>query len=226
MKALAIDCAVSKLSISAKNEDKFVSCIYNIGMKQSENIVPAIDYVLKKIELTSSDLDYLTFTKGPGSFTGLRLSISALKAIELAYNKNLYGISSLKTYAFPFFEFDFPILSVIDANKDRFYASIYLNKTNILEDGDYTVDFLLEKLNSFEKILICGPGNHKFKKILEESNHKIKIFSPNFQGVPSEVLFSLIEEEIKNGLNPLNDYDGPLYLRASEAEIVHSQKKS
>lgn len=226
MKALAIDCAVSKLSISAKNDDKFVSCIYNIGMKQSENIVPAIDYVLKKIELNCSDLDYLTFTKGPGSFTGLRLSISALKAIELANNKKLYGISSLKTYAFPFFEFDFPILSVIDANKDRFYASIFFNNENILEDGDYTVDFLLEKLNSFEKVLICGPDNFKFKKILEESNQKIKIFSPNFQGVPSEILFSLTEKEIENGLKPLNDYDGPLYLRASEAEIVHSQKKS
>lgn len=229
MKALAIDCATSKLSISAKNDDeKFVSCIYNIGMKQSENIVPAIDFVLKKLGISTSDLDYLTFTNGPGSFTGLRLSISALKAIELAENKNLYGISSLKTYAFPFlkdFGEDFPILSVIDANKDRFYANLYVKNKIFVEDGDYPVDFLLEKLNSFEKILICGPDNQKFGEILKKSNEKIKIISPKIQCVPSEVLFLITEEEIKNGTKPLNDYDGPIYLRASEAEIVHSQKQ-
>ena len=96
MKALAIDCAVSRLTIAAKNEGKTCTCIYDIGMKQSEILVPSIEYVLSKVDLTSADLDYTVLTEGPGSFTGLRLGFSALKAIELAYNVPVYGISSLK----------------------------------------------------------------------------------------------------------------------------------
>ena len=49
MKALAIDSAVSKMTIAAKNDDKFVTLTLDIGMRQSEKILPAIDYVLKEI---------------------------------------------------------------------------------------------------------------------------------------------------------------------------------
>ena len=49
MNALAIDCAVSRLTISAKKDEKIVAVILDIGMKQSESLVPTIDYVLEKI---------------------------------------------------------------------------------------------------------------------------------------------------------------------------------
>ena len=54
MKALAIDSAVSRLTISAKNDDYFVSTIFDIGMKQSETLLPAIDYVLGKLNITEN----------------------------------------------------------------------------------------------------------------------------------------------------------------------------
>ena len=97
MNALAIDCAVSRLTISAKKDEKIVAVILDIGMKQSESLVPTIDYVLEKIELSPAELDYTVLTNGPGSFTGLRLAISAVKSINLAYNIPVYGISSLET---------------------------------------------------------------------------------------------------------------------------------
>ena len=102
MKALAIDCACSRLTVAAKNEDKTCTAIYDIGMRQSETLVPAIDFVLEKCSLAKNELDYTTLTIGPGSFTGLRLGISALKAIECSAGTPVYGISSLETYAFPY----------------------------------------------------------------------------------------------------------------------------
>ena len=47
MKALAIDCACSRLTVAAKNEDKSCTAIYDIGMKQSETLVPALDFVME-----------------------------------------------------------------------------------------------------------------------------------------------------------------------------------
>ena len=68
MKALAIDCAVTKLSVAAKNEGNTIKLTLDIGMKQSEKLLPAIDYVMKEAGLSAKDLDYTTVTLGPGSF--------------------------------------------------------------------------------------------------------------------------------------------------------------
>ncbi len=83
MKALALDTAISCIQIAAKNDDYLASLTLDIGMRQSEKLLPAIDYVLKQADLTPGDLDYTVLTQGPGSFTGLRLGFAALKAIEL-----------------------------------------------------------------------------------------------------------------------------------------------
>lgn len=224
MKALAIDCAVTRLVISAKNDDKICTSIFDIGMKQSEILVNAIDYALTKVDLSSADLDYTTLTIGPGSFTGLRLAISALKAIELAYDVPVYGISSLKTYEYSYIDFNLPILTGIDANKDKYYARISIDNSIFLEDGDYETSFIQEQIKDFEKIIIAGPDCDKLKEILQ-ANYPSKIFLTSKNSfVTTENLFELAEKEIAANNPPLKDYDGPVYLRASEAEIAKNAK--
>lgn len=223
MNALAIDCAVSRLTISAKKDEKIVAVILDIGMKQSESLVPTIDYVLEKIELSPAELDYTVLTNGPGSFTGLRLAISAVKSINLAYNIPVYGISSLETYTFPFKDLDFPIVSCIDAKKDRFYLNISQNNSLILEDGDYEIPFILEKLSNFKEIFICGPDCKTLQEIIKSNLQSVKTHTLNTNCVTTESLFMIAEDKIKNGIPPLNDYDGPIYLRASEAEVKLNQ---
>lgn len=224
MKALAIDSAVSKLTISAKNDDKCCTTIFNIGMKQSETLLPAIEYVLLKVNLTSSDLDYMTLTQGPGSFTGLRLAYSALKAIECAYNIPLYGVSSLLIHSYPFINSDFNVLSCIDANKDRFYSHIYQNSKNIIPDGDYSTEEIETQIKDLDKILICGPDKDKLLPVLQAKYPEKKFKVLNFNIVTTDVLFEITEKNIQDGIQPLKDFDGPVYLRASEAEIVLQNK--
>ena len=219
MKGLAIDCAVSRLTIAAKNDDyKFIS-VYDIGMKQSETIVPAIDLAINKAGLNKTDLEYLAITAGPGSFTGLRLAISALKAIEMAFNIPLYGISSLDAYSYAYKNFSIPVLSVIDANKNKYYAAIYENQEKVLEDNDYDISFIKENIKTYEELLICGPDANKLKEIIIEDNKNIKISTLVFEPNAVESLFEIAEYKILNKESPLKDFDGPIYLRASEAEI-------
>ena len=165
MKALALDTAISCIQIAAKNDDYLASLTLDIGMRQSEKLLPAIDYVLKQADLTPGDLDYTVLTQGPGSFTGLRLGFAALKAIELfggtkAADENssqaqkaagrskipLYGINSLDAYAWPFMDFDGIVLPIIDAHKDKFYAKAFLNGTEILPCDDWDLRALEEKV--------------------------------------------------------------------------------
>ena len=226
MKALIIDSAVTKLTISAKNEDKTTTSIFDIGMRQSEIILSAIDHVLSKCSLTPDQLDYMAVTQGPGSFTGLRLAYSALKAIECAFNIPIYGVSSLLIHSYPYMDSDYYILSCIDANKDRFYAHIIKNNKEILCDGDYTLEELKEKIKDLDKLLICGPDRVKLYSLLKDDFSGKEIRYPKFNTVTSETLAFLAEEKIKNKEAPLEDYQGPVYLRASEAEIVLKQKEA
>lgn len=180
MKALALDTAISCIQIATKNDDFLASLTLDIGMRQSEKLLPAIDYVLKQADLTPDDLDYTVLTQGPGSFTGLRLGFAALKAIELfggtkancsqdkkaASNENssqdqkaggrskipLYGINSLDAYAWPFMDFDAIVLPVIDAHKDKFYAKAFFNGTEILPCDDWDLRALEEKLLQDQKL--------------------------------------------------------------------------
>ena len=225
MKALSIDCAISRLMISAKNDDKIFTSIYDIGMKQSESIVPAIDYALEKVLLSPSELDYTAITLGPGSFTGLRLGISAVKAIELAYNVPVYGISTLTMHAYCFKDFELPVLAAIDANKNKYYANLSDKNKTILEDGDWDTDIIIKNVKKIKKLIVCGPDANKLKDIIIAQNKKIKILTPKTNIVTAEALFSIAEDMISKNQPGIKDFDGPLYLRASEAEIVKNSKQ-
>ena len=221
MNILVLDCAVSKISIAVKFEDKMIAQTYNIGMRQSEILVPAIDDILQKAGITAGDLDFSAITIGPGSFTGLRLGISALKAIELAYNVPIYGVSSLKVYSYAAKNLGLPVLCCIDANKDRFYACLYdENGNEILPDGDYETSELIDKID-FDKLLITGPDAKKFYDILSNSNVHTDLKPYLFRNSDNYAacLIEIAEKMYKNNESPLQDYDGPVYLRASEAEL-------
>lgn len=221
MKALAIDCACSRMTVAAKKDDYTFTAIYDIGMRQSETLVPAIDYVLKKCGLAKNELDYTALTIGPGSFTGLRLGISALKAIECAFGTPVYGISSLEAYAYPFVDSVIPTLSCIDANKDKFYAGIYHSGKTVLEDGDYEVPFIIERLENIHDFNLAGfeKDTGKLEALLKAQGCNSVIHKLSVPVVTTDCLFSLAEKKITAKLPPLKDFDGPVYLRASEAEI-------
>lgn len=219
MNILALDCAVSKISVAIKFGDKTISQIYDVGMRQSEILVPVVDDILKKAEISAKDLDCAALTIGPGSFTGLRLGISVLKALEAAYDIPIYGVSSLEVYSYAYKNAGLPVLCCIDANKNRFYARLFdENNDEILQDGDYEVAQILKKLN-FEKILITGPDAKKIHEILKNANVKTKLFLLNRADNPAENLLEIAQKKFNDKEKPLQDFDGPIYLRASEAEL-------
>mgnify|MGYP002624449276 CR=1 FL=1 len=225
MKALVVDAAASKMTVAAKNDDLKTTLSLDLGQKQSQKLLPAIDFVLGEVGLASSDLDYTALTNGPGTFTGLRLAFSALKAIELAHNVPIYGIPTLDAYAFPFKEFDGLVVSVIDAKKDQFFAAIYENGKTIAEAEDTTAENVVKKLDKNKKILLAGADALIFKEELKKINSDLNLTAFESQPSPTDSLFTLAEKMIEEKKDPLADYDGPVYLRKSEAEIKLESRK-
>lgn len=220
MKALAIDSASARMTVSAKNESNIVSLSLDIGPRQSQELLPAVDYVLGKAALKANELDYTVLCKGPGTFTGLRLAFAALKAIELSNSKPVYGVSTLECYAAPYSAFKGQVVSTIDAKKNQFFAAIYENGRTVMEGQDTTAEKVVSMLNKKSPILCTGPDAAVFEKLLSEKCPGLDIASFNARIIYSETLFDLAEKMIKENKEPLKDYEGPEYLRKSEAELA------
>lgn len=227
MKALAIDTSISKITISAKNEEKTATEILDIGMKQSESLLPAVAEVMDKVSLKTRDLDFLSVSEGPGSFTGLRLGYACIKALEMVSEKPLFAYSTLDVYAEPFMRLPFVVLSGIDAHKGKFYFKAFEDGKEVFPEGDYTIEKIAGFIKSHrtEKDFISiGPESETLKKLIleNESAKEIfcqkKIYSVPFSYNAADSLFSLAEKDFISGKKGIEDYSGPVYLRLSEAE--------
>ena len=219
MKALAIDSAGARLTVAAKNDNAVISAVYAVGMKQSETLLPAIDAVVLKAGLRIAELDYTTLCQGPGSFTGLRLAFAALKAVEQAANVPIYGISTLEVYAYPYRALPFPVVSAIDAKKNRFYAAAYEAGSEALPPGDYEIETVLNFLKDAEEALCTGPDATRFVEAARQIGSPVKLCALDFSIITTDSLFALAEAKIEAGKKPLADFDGPVYIRESEAEV-------
>ncbi len=95
------------------------------GMKRghAEALMPLIARVMKASGIAFADLDRIAATTGPGSFTGLRVGLSAARGIALAANKPAVGITTLTAYAAPVVSenAEHPVISAIDARHDHVY---------------------------------------------------------------------------------------------------------
>ena len=226
MNSLAIDCAVSKIAVAVKKDSMLSKLVLNIGTKQSEKLLPSIDYVLNELDIKPSELDYTAITLGPGSFTGLRLGLSSLKALTLSGKTPIYGIPSLEAYAWPFRSATETILSVIEAKEDEYYYQFFMKGKMLSQPEDKSIEDILKLIDTESCITVCGPGAKSFCSRTGEISplHSARCFTP--ENDSTESMFEIAEEMIRDKKAPLQDYDGPLYVRKSEAEIVYEQKKA
>ena len=100
----------------------------SLGMKRghAEALMPLIARVMKASGIAFTSLDRIAVTKGPGSFTGLRVGLSAARGIALAAGKPVVGLTTLTAYAAPFVgeKSEHPIISAIDARHDHVYFQV------------------------------------------------------------------------------------------------------
>src|ERR1700687_2225580 len=100
----------------------------------AEALMPLIARVMKESGITFASLDRIAVTTGPGSFTGLRVGLSAARGIALAANKPVVGLTTLSAYAAPVVSEngEQPVISVIDARHDHVYFQVVSGNGSLL----------------------------------------------------------------------------------------------
>lgn len=137
MKILCIDTASDICGVSIlENTSLVVNLDNNTGRTHSENLMPMIQKALKIANISLKDINLLVCDKGPGSFTGIRIGISTVKAFHDSLNIPCIGISALESLAYNV-KNDTLIASIIDCKNNNCYFALYKlansTYTNIIE---------------------------------------------------------------------------------------------
>ena len=130
MRVLAIDTALAVCAAAVLDtEGPGIRARESVPMQRghAEALMPLIAQVMDVAELEFADLDRIAVTTGPGSFTGLRVGIAAVRGIALVSGKPAVGLSTLSAYAAPLIDEDdnIPVLSVIDARHSQVYLQVF-----------------------------------------------------------------------------------------------------
>jgi tRNA threonylcarbamoyladenosine biosynthesis protein TsaB len=224
LKALALESASSRLEIAALNNGETVCFSLDCGLHMAERLIPALEDVLRKAGLKPQDLDFIAINKGPGSFTSLRLGFSLAKGLSLAAGCPIYGIPGMQVYAWPFRLFKAPVIPSVDAKRRKFYASVFRQGKEVIAGGDYGPEEIAAFLDPEEPALLAGPDAELLKEALWSVRPGAQFFSVDSPVFTAQALFALAEIRRNEGSPPLGDFEGPLYIRLSEAEESYNQE--
>jgi tRNA threonylcarbamoyladenosine biosynthesis protein TsaB len=129
MVILGIDTS-SKIMCIAVSDDsgKVYELRLEAGKKLATILAPNIKRILDSLDLSLKDIDYLACATGPGSFTGIRIGLSTIKALAFAARKPVIGISSLDILAMNAADSRGMICPMVDAKRGLIYYSLYKAK--------------------------------------------------------------------------------------------------
>ncbi|MCI6177133.1 tRNA (adenosine(37)-N6)-threonylcarbamoyltransferase complex dimerization subunit type 1 TsaB, partial [bacterium] len=100
MNILALDTAGKTAAVAVMQQDILrYETASNTGLTHSETLLPMVDTALRACGLTAAQIDLYAVTIGPGSFTGLRIGLSAVKGLAFAANTPCAGVSTLAALA-------------------------------------------------------------------------------------------------------------------------------
>ena len=100
MKILALETSAKSVSTAVVENGAPLAYAYQCtGLTHSRTLMPMVDAMLKNAELTLGDMDAVAVAAGPGSFTGLRIGIAAVKGLAWVADKPCFGVSTLEAMA-------------------------------------------------------------------------------------------------------------------------------
>ncbi|MBF0715256.1 tRNA (adenosine(37)-N6)-threonylcarbamoyltransferase complex dimerization subunit type 1 TsaB [Gemelliphila palaticanis] len=154
MVRLILDASNSHLSIALLKNNELIN-EFNIECKRnlSEILLQEIDNILVNSNFTKNDLLEIIATKGPGSYTALRVVLSVAKTLSMVLNIPIKLISSLRLQAANVKE-DVAVVPLIDGRRGNVYAAIYDNDVDVFQEGYYSLDDVINKLNELNKKVI------------------------------------------------------------------------
>lgn len=225
MVILGVDTSAVSAGAAIVKDGKLISETYiNTGLTHSQTMLTLIDSALKVVDLAIDDVDAFAVSSGPGSFTGIRIGVSAVKGLCFAKNKPCFAVSTLEALANCADIDGFVICPVMDARCMQVYTALF-EKTDgeirrISEDAPKTLGELSEELLKIgKKVLLIGDGADISYKFLAEKGLDVRKFSEIFKFQHASGVAITAYRNYNKGEEAVSaDNLIPSYLRLSQAE--------
>ena len=209
---LNIETATKNCSVALAKEGKTILCkeIAEEGYSHAERLHVFIEEIVKEAGITFSDLAAIAVSQGPGSYTGLRIGVSAAKGLCYALGIPLIAVDTLQTLASQITVSDGLIIPMIDARRMEVYSAVFdVNHQNKREIQAEIIDE-----NSFqgydETLYFIGDCAAKCKSVLTKDNF---VFLENIKYPSAKEMSRLSYDKYKISDTVDVAYFEPYYLK-------------
>ena len=230
MLILAFETTAKACSAAVHDGQKLLAQSYqNAGLTHSQTLMVMAEDLLKVCGKSAADVTHLAVAAGPGSFTGVRIGVSAAKGFAWGAELPVYGVSTLEAMALELGAFDGHICCCMDARRNQVYNAIFLAEngklTRLCEDRAIALaDLKLELEHIDGPIYLMGDGAALAHKTLSADIPEL-ILPPEHRvhqrasGVVLAALEAIARGETGDGASLQ-----PNYLRMSQAERERMEK--
>ncbi|WP_270474224.1 tRNA (adenosine(37)-N6)-threonylcarbamoyltransferase complex dimerization subunit type 1 TsaB [Clostridium cochlearium] len=231
MKILSIDSATESATCAVLDDNKLLGEItFNYKKQHSVILMSIIDFLLNNLSLTIKDIDGFVVSKGPGSFTGLRIGASTIKGLSQGSKKPFVAISSLDALANNMAYTEGIICPILDALRNNVYTALYEYKNDnlkrITDISIKSINDLIEALSEFDcNITFIGDALPKLQNTIKDSLPNAHFAPTSLNVAKASSLAELGLQLLKSGYSD-NIYNfSPIYIRKSQAEREYDKKK-
>lgn len=205
---VALDTTTSYLSIAVSKERNLIASVELRSFKRtSSELFVWLDILLSRTGIKRQDIDVIALTVGPGSFTGVRIGVAAVKGFAYAHSKaKIVTVSTLEALAYSYPAEESLIFSIVDAKRGQFYGALFRKYLGVFErlteDSLFSPD---EVLKISERAPLVGyPGR------LDVACHRISCLA-------SCIAEYAYHKALRGEFTDLKNLK-PIYLRPSDAE--------
>ncbi len=234
MKILSLECSATPCSAAIIEDGKILAADFvNVGLTHSQILMPMAEKVIEKAGITLKEIDGFAISAGPGSFTGIRIGISAVKGLATPKKKPCVAISTLLSMAYNYIDTDCIVCAVMDARCNQVYNAIFDIEngkiTRICDDRALLCEELAENIkemsqNANKCVIIVGDGTNVFFPFVKNFENVCESTQERrFQNATSVAIAS--EQYFKKGETFSPEEILPVYLRLPQAERELKLKK-
>jgi tRNA threonylcarbamoyladenosine biosynthesis protein TsaB len=226
LRILAADTTTSSGSVAILEDRRLVGEITGeSGTTHSARLLGAVDHLLRTEGLAITDIGAFAVAAGPGSFTGIRIGLSTVKALAFASGKPVVPVSSLRALALKLARTGVPLACpVLDAKKGEVYAALFENAADrlveLIPQGAYDPNDFFSRLPVGRAIAFIGAGSAVYGDRIPSGVRATATFSARTPFIAHEVGL-LAFEGLEEGKGVPAAGVEPIYFRRSQAEEKH-----
>ncbi len=226
MKVLGIDTSTNSCSVAVVSKDGLMAELtLESNQTHARHVMKMVDQVLSLADIELYQLDGMAVTRGPGSFTGIRIGLSTVKGLAQALNKPVVTVSSLEVLAYQAPPVGMPVIAMIDAFRSEIYMAMYKfeneQAVTLIDESVIAPENVSLKVST--PVLLLGNGATRYrKKLIATLGEDACIGSDQLNTIRAFTVAKLGLKRLPSKGRDAREIT-PVYLRKSDAELNQKQ---